>query len=201
MKNSTLFKQALLATVMAIGVLSAGAWRAEAGYFQTNLVSDGFLPAELTDPSLVNPWGVSHSATSPFWTSNQGTSTASLFNVSVTPPTKLAIAPNIPPGGLGPVGPTGQVHNGSLDPSSFPVMGMGADGKSAHFIFANLNGSISAWDKGATAFVQATIPGAVYTGLAINAASNAFSKRSHASGSSSISADLGTGFSAFMPSI
>jgi uncharacterized protein (TIGR03118 family) len=169
MRNSTLFKKALSATAIAIGVLSASAWRAEAEYLQTNLVSDGFLPAELTDPSLVNPWGVSHSATSPFWTSNQGTSTASLFNVSVTPPTKLAIAPTIPPGGVGPVGPTGQVHNGSLDPSSFPVIG--GDGKSAHFIFANLNGSISAWDAGATAFVQATTPGAIYTGLAINAAS------------------------------
>jgi len=76
---------------------------------------------------------------------------------------------NIPPGRVGPVGPTGQVHNGSLDPSSFPVIG--GNGKSAHFIFANLNGSISAWDAGATAFVQATTPGAIYTGLAINAAS------------------------------
>jgi len=56
-----------------------------------------------------------------------------------------------------------------LDPSSFPVIGR--DGKSAHFIFANLNGSISAWDAGATAFVQATNPGAIYAGPAIYAAS------------------------------
>jgi len=41
---------------MLIAALSVSAWRAEAGaYVQTNLVSDGFLPAELTDPSLVNP--------------------------------------------------------------------------------------------------------------------------------------------------
>ncbi len=32
----------------------------------TNLVSDGFVSAITTDPNLVNPWGVSHSATSPF---------------------------------------------------------------------------------------------------------------------------------------
>ena len=47
-------------------------------------------------------------------------------------------------------------------------MNNGGDGGSAHFIFANLNGTISAWDTGPTAFIQATTPGAVYTGLAIN---------------------------------
>ncbi len=49
-------------------------------------------------------------------------------------------------------------------------MGNGGDGGSAHFIFANLNGTISAWDTGTTAFIQVTTPGAVYTGLAINGA-------------------------------
>ena len=34
----------------------------------------------------------------------------------------------------------------------------------------NLNGTISAWDTGPTAFIQATTPGAVYSGLAINGA-------------------------------
>jgi hypothetical protein len=90
MTRSTLFQKSLLVTAVAIGALCANAWRAEAGaYVQTNLVSDGFLPAELTDPTLVNPWGVSHSATSPFWTSNQGTSTTSLFNVPPPLPPKI----------------------------------------------------------------------------------------------------------------
>src|SRR5262249_57753452 len=73
----------------------------------------------------------------------------------------------IPTTGAGPQGPTGQVNN--TNTSSFPV-GKGGDGGSAHFIFANLNGTISAWDKGPTAFIQVTTPGAVYTGLAINGA-------------------------------
>ena len=73
----------------------------------------------------------------------------------------------IPTTGAGPQGPTGQVNN--TNTSSFPVNG-GGDGKSAHFIFANLNGTISAWDTGPTAFIQVTTPGAVYTGLAINGA-------------------------------
>jgi uncharacterized protein (TIGR03118 family) len=67
----------------------------------------------------------------------------------------------------GPQGPTGQVNNANT--SSFSV-GKGGDGGSAHFIFANLNGTISAWDAGTTAFIQTTTVGAVYTGLAINAA-------------------------------
>jgi DNA-binding beta-propeller fold protein YncE len=47
---------------------------------------------------------------------------------------------------------------------------IGGNGGPAHFIFANLNGTISAWDMGATAFIQVTTPGANYSGLAINQA-------------------------------
>jgi uncharacterized protein (TIGR03118 family) len=83
---------------------------------------------------------------------------------AVNPPTgNIAI----PTTAAGPQGPTGQVNN--TNASSFPV-GKGGDGGSAHFIFANLNGTISAWDKGPTALIQVTTPGAVYTGLAINGA-------------------------------
>jgi uncharacterized protein (TIGR03118 family) len=166
MTRTAWLRKSLLITAIGLGALCVGTWRAEAGaYVQTNLVSDGFLPAELIDPSLKNPWGVSHSDTSPFWTSNQGTSTASLFNVSVTPPVKNpTIAPSIPPGGAGAVGPTGQVNNGNA--SSFLLTN--GDGGSARFIFANLNGTISGWDGGAASVIQATTAGAVYTGLAIN---------------------------------
>jgi uncharacterized protein (TIGR03118 family) len=70
-----------------------------------------------------------------------------------------------------PQGPTGQVRNGNPSASSFPVSVVsGGDGLSAHFIFASMNGTISAWDTGPTAFIQATTPGACYSGLAINQA-------------------------------
>ncbi len=129
--------------------------------------------ATITDPELVNPWGVAHSATSPFWTSNQGSNTATLYAVTgSTNVTKTIINPPagdvlIPPGGTGAVGPTGQVNN--TNASSF-LVGNGGDNGFAHFVFANLNGTISAWDAGTTAFIQATTPGATYTGLAINQA-------------------------------
>jgi uncharacterized protein (TIGR03118 family) len=161
----------LVTTAITIGTLYAGAWRAEAQYAQTNLVSDLSGLATITDPQLHNPWGISHSATSPFWVSNQGTSTTTLYAVTasngVTKAAPMGTNGNIviPTTASGPQGPTGQVNNPNT--SSFQVGG-GGNGQSANFIFANLNGTISAWNSGPTAFIQVTTPGAVYTGLAIN---------------------------------
>lgn len=174
MRLSSTTKTSLLAAAVAAGTLCGAANRAAADYVQTNLVSD--LPglAALTEPELVNPWGLSHSPTSPIWTSNQNTSTANLF--TITP--SLTVAKTKPAGTDGniaipttanePQGPTGQVNN--TNTSAFLVTN--GDGGSAHFMFANLNGTISAWDAGPTAFVQATTPGALYSGLAINGVQN-----------------------------
>src|SRR4029077_4725202 len=177
-KMRNLFPKTFLVTSIAVGALWAGTLRAQvADFVQVNLVSDIPGLATITEPELVNPWGVSHSTTSPFWTSNQGTSTTTLFAVTdrtnvtkmtaVNPPTGNIAIPTL---GAGPAqGPTGQVSNQNPSASSFPV-GMGGNGGSAHFIFANLNGTISAWDTGPTAFIQVTTPGANYSGLAINQA-------------------------------
>jgi uncharacterized protein (TIGR03118 family) len=169
-----LFPKTFLVTWVAVAALCAGQLRAQvADFVQVNLVSDIPGLATITDPELVNPWGVSHSTTSPFWTSNQGTNTATLYavtdktNVSKVNLNAPAGFVAIPKTATGPQGPTGQVNNANT--SSFPVNN-GGDGGSAHFIFANLNGTISAWDTGPTAFIQVTTPGAVYTGLAINGA-------------------------------
>jgi uncharacterized protein (TIGR03118 family) len=128
-------------------------------YLQTNLVSDISGLAQIQDSSLVNPWGVSFGATSPFWVSNQGTNTSTLYAVTPTGISKLGLTVDIPTTASGPQGPTGQVFNST---SSFLV-----NGKPAAFIFANLNGSISAWNGGTTAQVEWTTKGAVYTGLAV----------------------------------
>lgn len=165
------FQKSLFAMALGIGVLCSGTWRAEAGaYVQTDLVSDIPGLATITDPLLKNPWGVSHSSTSPFWTSNQGTSTATLYAVTgSTNVAKVNVAPNgfvaIPTFGTGPAqGPTGQVNN--TNASSFLLSN--GDGGSARFIFASLNGTISGWDGGPSSVIQAMTSGAVYTGLAIN---------------------------------
>ena len=78
---------------------------------------------------------------------------------------------NIPTTATGPQGPTGQVSN--TNASSFHLTA--GDDMSASFIFADLNGTISAWNaslgtNGSTAHVEVTTPGAVYTGLAVNEA-------------------------------
>jgi hypothetical protein len=85
MNKSVWFSRSLVTTALAAGVLCAGGWRAEAAtaYVQTNLVSDIPGLATITDPNLINPWGlVASVAGSPFWTSNQGTSTSTLYNVT-----------------------------------------------------------------------------------------------------------------------
>jgi hypothetical protein len=106
------FSKALLVTWIAVGAFSGGALHAQvADFVQVNLVSDIPGLATITEPKLVNPWGVSHSTTSPFWTSNQGTQTATLFTVTDrTNVSKVNINPPagfvaIPPMGTG--GPTG----------------------------------------------------------------------------------------------
>jgi uncharacterized protein (TIGR03118 family) len=167
-------------TSVSFGALGAGGGIAQAQFKQTNLVSDVPGLAAITDPNLVNTWGVSNLPGSPFWISNQGTSTTSLYTVTgatgvapanlfPSPATNFAAIPTV---GGGPAqGPTGQVANAAM--SSFDI---GTTGPAA-FIFANLNGTISAWNgsnvnpstKNA-ATVVATTPGALYTGLAINSA-------------------------------
>ena len=73
-------------------------------YHQTNLVSD--LPgiALIQDPDLVNAWGISMSATSPFWVANNGSGTSTLYAGDVNgSPISQPFKVNIPGGS-----PTGQ---------------------------------------------------------------------------------------------
>jgi uncharacterized protein (TIGR03118 family) len=128
-----------------------------ADYMQFNLVSDVPGLANTTDPNLKNPWGVSSSATSPFWISNQGSGTSTLYNGVGTP---SALVVKVPGGGP-PSGPTGQVFNGQ---TAFAL----PNGTPAMFIFDTLNGTIVGWNGGAgtTGIQVASTPGAIYTGLA-----------------------------------
>jgi uncharacterized protein (TIGR03118 family) len=145
---------------------------ATANFHQTNLVADTANPVdstgqvlaapEVVDPNLQNPWGISFSATSPFWLANQHSGTSTLYSGdhaqpdgSVTPIMRLGTVVTIP-------AVTGTVAN------SHTTEFLLSNGDSAHFIFDGLNGNITAWAN--TTFgpeVEASVPGAVYTGLAI----------------------------------
>src|SRR5271157_1230598 len=125
-------------------------------FAQHNLVSDipGF--AYLTDPNLVNPWGVSFSPTSPFWVSDNGTGVSTLYTAA---PSKVPLTVTIPPpaGGTSSA-PTGQVFNSN--PANF---------SGAHFIFATEDGTISSWSGGTNAVLQVdnSAGNSVYKGLAL----------------------------------
>jgi uncharacterized protein (TIGR03118 family) len=180
MRHSTLMQSKWLVTQrpwLAVTTVACGLWagtgKSLAAYVQTNLVSDVAGLATITEPRLVNPWGISRSGTSPFWTSNQGTNTSTLFAVTGSTNVSEVTAVNangfvgIPTTATGPQGPTGQVNNGNT--GSFQLT-PGTASTSSRFIFANLNGTISGWAGGLTSTVAVTTPGALYTGLAINAA-------------------------------
>src|SRR5215472_12447596 len=65
-----------------------------AGVFvQTNLVSDIQGMALTQDDHLHNPWGLTASATSPFWVSNNNDGTSTLYTGQGT---KLSLVVNIP---------------------------------------------------------------------------------------------------------
>ncbi len=127
-------------------------------YQQTNLVSNLSSVGALTvDPNLTNPWGMSFSGGSPFWISNAGSNTSTLYsgagvkNSAVT----VTVAGN----------PTGQVFN-SAGAGNFVV-----NGSASAFIFDTISGKIAAWNGSlglmGTASVVASTGGAVYTGLAL----------------------------------
>src|SRR6516165_7343413 len=128
------------------------------GYIQTNLVSDVPGLAQITDPNLKNPWGISESASSPFSISDQNAQVSTQYAVTAAGvsqvPGTIAFATT-----PGPHGPTGQVFN---DTSSFLV-----NATPATTIFASLNGTISAWNSSTGTTAQVVVPatGAVYTGL------------------------------------
>jgi uncharacterized protein (TIGR03118 family) len=138
-------------------------------YRQTNLISDVPGLAPLLDPLLVNPWGITFSGTSPFWISNNGSSTTQLVRGDVAgsplvlnPSPQTVNIPDFPDGN-----PTGVVPNSTSDFQITPPGG-GAAAKSL-FIFDSLTGNIVAWNgaSGTTAQKIRSKPGNVYTGLAI----------------------------------
>ena len=145
-------KTALLITAAsAIAITGLGSAPARATlYEQTNLVSNGFVPAANTDAQLQSPWGVSFSATGPFWVSDNNNNLSTLYTGLGT---KLGLVVSVE-------SPTGQVFNS--DRTGFQV---GAS--TANFIFAGSNGTISAWTGGtaASVVVNNSTTGASYTGL------------------------------------
>jgi uncharacterized protein (TIGR03118 family) len=132
-------------------------------YRQTNLVSDVQGLAPIVDPALVNPWGMAFSGSSPFWLSNTGSNTSTLYSVDGTTgvAAKVALTVTVPGS------PTGQVFNGTTD----FVISQGGNSGPATFIFDGFTGTITGWNSkvaATDAVVAATgATGSFYTGLAM----------------------------------
>ncbi len=144
---------------------------ADAQYRLTNLVSNQVHQAPTIDPLLANAWGLARGATSAWWISDNDTGWSTLYDATGKQvPLRVLIptagnGPSSPTGLNGPGTPTGIVFNGSS--TDFQVQGW-----SAPFIFATLDGTISAWAPGLNAnqsiiAVDNSANKAMYTGLAI----------------------------------
>ena len=156
----------LAAAALALAIVGPAAARninAENRYSVHNLFSDVPGRAANVDPDLVNGWGITASATSPWWVSDNGTNKSTLYNGATS--SKVALIVSIPGA------PTGTVFNGT--PADFQVdAGTGLVG--SRFIFATDDGQIAGWNGvGTNAINAVTTPNAVYLGLAIGSSGGA----------------------------
>jgi uncharacterized protein (TIGR03118 family) len=141
-------------------------------YSQVNLVANAAGIAPVTDPTLVNPWGLARSSSSPWWVSDNGSGFSTLYNgVGAKQSLVVTIPKSDPNSKTFPTGtPTGIIFNGTA--SAFLI-----SGKPATFIFSTIDGTISAWNAAVNVAPGAAPPstnavsavkttdGSVYTGL------------------------------------
>lgn len=151
-------------SLVAIALLSLPA---TAQLFQiTNLVSDiSDVGTQPTDSDLVNPWGMSHSAGSPWWVSDNGSGKSTLY---LGDGTKQGLVVNIPQwDGTAGGNPTGQVFNSTTD---FKLQ----NGNPAVFMFATEDGTIQGWNGGTQSVIEVNgWPNAVYKGMVLGVANGA----------------------------
>src|ERR1700676_943357 len=153
----------LLLSMISILILPTGLRAQQAGYFQTNLVSNTSGVATTTDPQLLNPRGISILPGQDFWIANNNSGTSTLYDLIGTKNTALVGtipgATKNPNGNCSPGCPTGNVSTANA--TSFG---------SGQFIFDTEDGLIASWtgasSTAAVGFDNST-SGAVYKGLAV----------------------------------
>jgi uncharacterized protein (TIGR03118 family) len=150
--------------VMSLGGLSAVATAQTGNSYQvTNLISDGSVTAAVTDPNLINPWGIGIGSTA--WISGEKSGLEIITTAAGTEKFDVNI-PAASGSGLGQ--PTGVVFSGAATGFMLPV------GAPPTFLFATHDGTISGWNavlgtNGSTAqiVVNNGANNASYTGLAL----------------------------------
>jgi uncharacterized protein (TIGR03118 family) len=127
----------------------------------TKLVADASgTGATTTDANLVNGWGLAFGPTGILWVANEGTGTSTLYDASGVTQSLVVSIPSATAASGGK--PTGTVFNATSD---FVIPG----GTSAKFLFAGIDGVITAWSTGTSAqvVVNRTAQDAEYLGVAI----------------------------------
>ena len=161
-----------LVTIASLA-LSVGSLAHAQHYTQVNLVANASGIAPVTDSNLVNPWGMSRSSSSPWWISDNGAGLSTLYNGSgAITPLVVTIPKSDPASKTFPTGtPTGTISNGSQ--TDFLL----APKAPADFLFATIDGTISAWNptvgipaggsppSKTAIIVVKTTDGSSYTGL------------------------------------
>ena len=173
-----------VATIVAAGSLAAGALGAApagatthvSAYRQINLVSDQAGKAALTDPDLVNAWGLAASPGtnaspgSPLWVADNGSDKATLYAAGSSPTSVSKVPLTVDVTGAA---PTGQVFNS--DPNAFTVTDSQGNSGSSLFLFDTENGTIDGWSPNVGGPSPSTVTevardngaNAVYKGLAV----------------------------------
>jgi len=155
----SLFTRVASALGFAALLLAGHIARGQPNTFQeTKLISDIPGEAALTDSNLVNPWGITSSASSPFWFSDNGTGVSTLYNSTTHTEPSLVVSIPAPAGGTG--APTGAAFNGT---TAF---------NGDTFVFDTEDGTINGW-RGALGTTAESLAdnsgaGAVYKGLAVS---------------------------------
>src|SRR5579863_1421581 len=116
------------------------------------------LVTNSTDPSLVNPWGMSRGSGSPWWVADNATGVSTLYTGDGTKLGLTVTVPSAKPGQLSL--PTGTIYNGSK--TDFLL----AANTPAVFLFCTIDGLIVGWNPAVGAVPAVTmIDGSAYTGM------------------------------------
>lgn len=118
------------------------------GYAQTNLISDIPGLAQVTDPNLLNPWGLAFfPGLSPFWINENNAGFSALYFADAVPfPFLPSVIIPPPPPSTSNGTPTGIVANLFVASGAFPIVIGGTDFGPSLFIFDTEDGTIEAWN-------------------------------------------------------
>ena len=166
---------ALVLIIGAVAVVATAPSRRSAAttvmttFTQTNLVSDVPGLAAITDPNLVNPWGMTLGLNSGLWISDNHSGKATVYDGAGQPiPSGSPLVVMIPAPGGGSGAPTGAATNNT---DGF-VIAAGANSAPSVELFSTEDGTIAGWNgsvdpTNAVIAVDNSSRGAIYKGLAI----------------------------------